>query len=590
MEDLDHQSADIEKILEESPLPLVDKADTREEPVKRSRGRPKLEEGQKGNYNISTRERARRQTRTTIRNAKKARDKAQKAANRATTKEKNLKKVENALFNSKGPKVLEQNILDSVPKPVRELVEDEAEVVFKPNTGPQTDFLASPERDVFYGGAAGGGKSFALLADLLRYCDNTNHRALIIRRTLDELTELVDKSKQLYPKAFPGAVFRESKAMWQFPSGATAWFSYLDKDKDVTRYQGQAFTWIGIDEITHYPTPYVWEYLRSRLRTTDPEIQAYMRCTGNPGGVGGWWVKKMYIDPASPNTPFAATDVDSGNALLSPDTATNGKAGQPLFLRKFIPARLTDNPYLAQSGEYEAMLRSLPEVERRRLLEGDWDVAEGAAFPEFSRNIHVVDASQTQIPTNWLRLRAADYGYSAPACVLWGAVDWDDNLWIYREFYGKGQTAENLARIVSNFEGEDPTMHYAVLDSSCWNRTGTGPSIAETMIRAGIRWTPSDRNRIAGKMEIHRRLQVNDITQEPRIRILDSCPNLIRTLSGLPLAKNNLEDVDTKADDHAYDALRYMCMTRARGHLTINSMMNAIKNKKPEPFDSTFGY
>ena len=95
---------------------------------------------------------------------------------------------------------------------------------------------------------------------------------------------------------------------------------------------------------------------------------------------------------------------------------------------------------------------------------------------------------------------------------------------------------------------------------------------------------------MAGKMEIHRRLQVNDMTQEPRIRILDSCPNLIRTLSGLPLAKNNLEDVDTKADDHAYDALRYMCMTRARGHLTINNMMNAIKNKKPEPFDSTFGY
>ena len=220
--------------------------------------------------------------------------------------------------------------------------------------------------------------------------------------------------------------------MWQFPSGATAWFSYLDKDKDVTRYQGQAFTWIGIDEITHYPTPYVWEYLRSRLRTTDPQIDAYMRCTGNPGGVGGWWVKKMYIDPAPPNTPFAATDVDTGNALLWPDTATNGKAGQPLFLRKFIPARLTDNPYLAETGEYEAMLRSLPEVERRRLLEGDWDVAEGAAFPEFSRNTHVVEASQAQIPQGWLRLRAADYGYAAPSCVLWGAVDWDDTLWIYR--------------------------------------------------------------------------------------------------------------------------------------------------------------
>jgi len=560
----------------------------------KKRGRPKLAEGKKGNYNVSRAEKARRVSQRSVSKAKKAREaatkKAERARERVKKKEKNLKKVENAIFNSKGSKVLDESTLNNVPKAVRELVENEADVVFKPNSGPQTNFLASPERDVFYGGAAGGGKSYALLADLLRYCDNPNHRALIIRRTLDELTELVDKSKQLYPKAFPGAVFRESKAMWQFPSGATAWFSYLDKDKDVTRYQGQAFTWIGIDEITHYPTPYVWEYLRSRLRTTDSDIDAYMRCTGNPGGVGGWWVKKMYIDPAPANTPFAATDVETGHPLVWPESAPNGKAGQPLFLRKFIPARLTDNPYLAESGEYEAMLRSLPEVERRRLLDGDWDVAEGAAFPEFSRGIHVVEASQVQIPTNWLRLRAADYGYSAPACVLWGALDWDDTLWIYKEFYGKGQTAENLANIIINIEGDDPQMYHSVLDASCWNRTGTGPSIAETLIRCGARFTPSDRNRLAGKMELHRRLQLDPISKEPRIKILSTCTDLIRTLSSLPLSKSNPEDVDTKADDHAYDALRYMCMTRARGHLTINSMMNKIKEKQPQAFDSVFGY
>ena len=569
---------------------MVDKADVTEEPVKRGRGRPKLAEGEKGRYNLSTREKARKRSQQAVRRANQTKEKAQRLAASAKVKKDNIQKVEQALFNPKGAKLIEDAVLHSVPKKVRELIEDEAEIIFKPNPGPQTDFLASPERDVFYGGAAGGGKSYALLADLLRYCGNPNHRALIIRRTLDELTELVDKSKQLYPRAFPGATFREAKAMWQFPSGATAWFSYLDKDKDVTRYQGQAFTWIGIDEITHYPTPYVWEYLRSRLRTTDPEIASYMRCTGNPGGVGGWWVKKMYVDTAPANTPFAATDVDTGNALLWPESSTNGKAGQPLFLRKFIPARLTDNPYLAESGEYEAMLRSLPEVERRRLLEGDWDVAEGAAFPEFSRNIHVVEASQTQIPTNWLRLRAADYGYAAPSCVLWGAVDWDDTLWIYREFYGKGQTAEALARTINALEGDDPGMYYSVLDASCWNRTGTGPSIAETMIRGGARFTPSDRNRIAGKMELHHRLQIEPFTKEPRIKILSTCTHLIRTLSGLPLSKTNPEDVDTKADDHAYDALRYMCMTRARGHLTINSMMNKIKEAKPKPFDSTFGY
>ena len=544
----------------------------------KKRGRPKLEEGQKGRYNLSRKQRVKLKT-----------QKKQTAVRRKKAKSDEAK-LKRKLESPTASKLLDQDEIQSAPKSVQNVVKEKSEVIFEPNEGPQTDFLASPERDVFYGGAAGGGKSYALIADLLRYCDNPNHRALVIRRTLDELTELINKSREFYPKAFPGAVFKEAKSMWQFPSGATAWFSYLDKDKDVSRYQGQSFTWIGIDEITHYPTPYVWEYLRSRLRTTDPKINVYMRCTGNPGSVGGWWVKKMYIDPCEPNKPFAATDIETEQRLVWPDSAPPDKAGKPLFLRKFIPARLTDNPYLMQNGEYEAMLRSLPEVERRRLLEGDWDVAEGAAFPEFSRLVHVCDAATTQIPTNWIRIRAADYGYSSPSCVLWGAVDWDDNLWIYREFYGKGQTAENLANIIANFEGEDPGMYYTVLDASCWNRTGTGPSIAETMIRAGVRWTPSDRNRLAGKMEIHRRLQENPISKEPRIKILSTCTHLIRTLSSLPLSKTNTEDVDTKADDHAYDALRYMCMTRARGHLTINSMMNKMKEQQHQPADRVFGY
>ena len=544
----------------------------------KKRGRPKLEEGQKGRYNLSRKQRVKLKT-----------QKKQTAVRRKKAKSDEAK-LKRKLESPTASKLLDQDEIQSAPKSVQNVVKEKSEVIFEPNEGPQTDFLASPERDVFYGGAAGGGKSYALIADLLRYCDNPNHRALVIRRTLDELTELINKSREFYPKAFPGAVFKEAKSMWQFPSGATAWFSYLDKDKDVSRYQGQSFTWIGIDEITHYPTPYVWEYLRSRLRTTDPKINVYMRCTGNPGSVGGWWVKKMYIDPCEPNKPFAATDIETEQRLVWPDSAPPDKAGKPLFLRKFIPARLTDNPYLMQNGEYEAMLRSLPEVERRRLLEGDWDVAEGAAFPEFSRLVHVCDAATTQIPANWIRIRAADYGYSSPSCVLWGAVDWDDNLWIYREFYGKGQTAENLANIIANYEGEDPGMYYTVLDASCWNRTGTGPSIAETMIRSGVRWTPSDRNRLAGKMEIHRRLQENPISKEPRIKILSTCTHLIRTLSSLPLSKTNTEDVDTKADDHAYDALRYMCMTRARGHLTINSMMNKMKEQQHKPADRIFGY
>ncbi len=553
----------------------------------KKKGRPKLKAGEKGRYNLSAKEKARRATMAQIR----YRDKKIKKHTNQVKRQKQLKKEKIEKFKTldkglQGKAAIPEDVLADAPAAVKELVA-EREVAFNPNKGPQTEFLAAPERDVLYGGAAGGGKSYALLADALRYAHNPNHRGLLLRRTLGELTELIDKSRQLYMKAFPEAVFRESKSTWLFPSGATILFSYLDRDTDVTRYQGQSFNWIAIDEITHYPTPYVWEYLRSRLRTTDQSIVPYMRCTANPGGVGGWWVKKMYIDPTKPNTPFWAKDVETGR-ILRYGSSNEDKAGRPLFQRRFIPARLTDNPYLMASGEYEALLHSLPEVERRRLLEGDWDVTDGAAFAEFDRSRHVVEPFE--IPRSWARIRAADYGYSSPSCVLWGAVDFDGNLWVYRELYGKGFTGEQLAERILELEYDDPSIQTAVLDESCFSRTGHGLSIAESMNRLNLRFMASNRDRLAGKIEMHKRLGDNDM-DEPRLRIFNNCKNLIRTLPTLPLSKTNPEDVDTKADDHAYDALRYMCMTRL-----VNSPYYHPRFRKPKEFDRyvpndpVFGY
>ena len=544
----------------------------------------------KRTYQLSTAERARRSAQKRLRDAKK---KAQQATKKAETKRKKARDLESTIgrvekaIKGADTAVIDMGDISVLPSSVSDLVGD-SEVVFQANPGPQEEFLSAGERDVLYGGAAGGGKSFALLADPLRYCHNPNHRGLLLRRTLDELTELIDKSRQLYTKAFPGAKFRESKSTWHFPSGATIWFTYLDRDKDVTRFQGQAFNWIGIDEITQYPTPYVWDYLRSRLRSTDPELQEnlYMRCTANPGGVGGWWVKKMYIEGTPENKAFPAFDIDTRKTFVWPDG--HEKAGQPLFFRKFVPARLTDNPHLMADGQYEAMLRSLPDVERKRLLEGDWDVAEGAAFPEFSRTKHVVEPFD--LPTNWPRIRAADYGYSAPSCVLWGAIDWDNNIWVYRELYAKHLTAEQLADRILEAEQIDPLPHYTVLDSSCWNKTGFGPSIAEVMMRQGVRWTPSDRNRIQGKMEIHRRLADDPYTKEPRVRFFSTCQNIVKQVAGIPLSKTNSEDVDTKAEDHAYDALRYMMMTRMSGYASIHKQLGAIKNHVHKVQDEVFGY
>jgi len=315
-----------------------------EETPKKARGRPKKDpNAPKAVYNLSRAERARRALQARVRKAEKAKEKLQQKsqdkASYARKLKKSAKKVESAL-NQKDSRVVDMDDVANLPAAVQEIIDD-TPIIFKPNDGPQEEFLSASEQDVLYGGAAGGGKSFALLADPLRYCHNSNHRGLLLRRTLDELTELIDKSKQLYTKAFPGATFRESKSTWVFPSGATIWFTYLDRDKDVTRFQGQAFNWIGVDEITQYPTSYVWDYLRSRLRSTDPELQKNlcMRCTANPGGVGGWWVKKMYIDIAEHNKAFPAADLETGKAFVWP--SGHAKEGQPLFYRRFVPARLT---------------------------------------------------------------------------------------------------------------------------------------------------------------------------------------------------------------------------------------------------------
>ena len=462
--------------------------------------------------------------------------------------------------------IVTEEELEQVAPSVQEIIKD-SKVIFHPNEGPQTDFLAADEKDVLYGGAAGGGKSYAMIIDPLRYCHKKAHRALILRRSMPELREMIDKSRELYPLAFPGAKFREVEKLWNFPSGAKVEFGFLERDADVYRYQGQAYSWIGFDEITHLPTEFSWNYLASRLRTTDPEIKTYLRCTANPGGVGSHWVKNRYILPAEHNSSFL------------------GKDG---LTRKFIPAKLADNPYLAEDGVYEQMLKSLPPTQRQQLLEGNWDVAEGAAFTEFEPLVHVI--TPFELPLHWERVKGIDYGYASESCCLWGIMDINDGtLIIYRELYKKGLTGEELGSIITDMELEDPYSVSGVLDTAAWARTGTtGPTVGESLVRQGHKLRPADKNRIQGKIQIHEFLKVQE-NGRPKLQIFNTCPNLIRELQSIPLSKTNPEDVDTHASDHAYDALRYMIMSRPRMVSTFDRL-RGLKRDIHEPSDSTFGY
>jgi hypothetical protein len=476
------------------------------------------------------------------------------------------KKTLNKLEGKDASNVIEDVELKLVPPSLA--TEAQEEVIFKANEGPQENFLAAGETDVLYGGAAGGGKSYAMLVDPLRYAHRSAHRGLILRRSMPELRELIDKSRELYPKAFQGCKYREVEKLWTFPSGAKIEFGFLERDADVYRYQGQAYSWIGFDEITHLPTEFAWNYLASRLRTTDPDIVPYMRCTANPGGVGATWVKKRYIDPIPPNESFEGADG---------------------LTRKFIPARLQDNPFLASDGRYERMLKALPPTQRQQLLEGNWDVSEGAAFTEFTPVLHVV--TPFEIPINWERVKGIDYGYASESACVWGTIDPEDGtLIIYRELYKKGLLGTELAEMLTNMEVEDPFSVAGVLDTACWSRTGTtGPTVGETLLRAGHKLRRADKNRVQGKIQIHEYLKVTQ-SGRPRLQIFNTCPNLIRELQSIPLDKSNPEDVNTHAPDHAYDALRYLIMSRPRINDPLSQMRQIQREQVFRPVDSTFGY
>lgn len=473
------------------------------------------------------------------------------------------------------------------------------EIIFQPNEGPQTEFLASTEDVIFYGGAKGGGKSYALLADPLRYCGNGNFRALITRRTTPELRDLIRNSKNLYPKAYPGARFLKNEKVSEFPSGAAIEFGHCETDEDAERYRGNSFTWIGIDELPQYSTPAPFDSLMSCLRSTDPTLPVSMRCTGNPGNIGSAWVKEKFIDAAPSNTTF-----------YWESKVTNPRTKETKIVRKsvkYIPATVYDNPYLLQDDSYLASLALLPEVKRKQMLEGNWDIIAEGAFPEFDRSTHVIEPFE--IPSNWLTFRAADWGFKSPFCVLWFAVDFDDNIYVFHEWYDKGIYDVDWAKKIADYEISNKIYaEYGVIDGSVRSERGKMGEDSFTAINRVLRenrvarFKPADRgpgSRREGMKAVQRRLALQetgrlydngDPEKQPTLFIFNSCKDLIRTLPALQTDKTDPEVVAKKnSEDHAYDALQY----GIRSYRSNSQKQRFTFNTVPQthtPVDSTFGY
>lgn len=432
----------------------------------------------------------------------------------------------------------------------------------------QKVFMSRPEYEVLYGGAAGGGKSDAILCEALRQVHIPSYKGLILRRTFPQLSELMDRSINLYSKAFPSAKFNESKYVWKFGSGAKIYFGNLQRETDKYNYQGKAYDFIAFDELTHF-TRTQYMYLMSRNRPTAPGTRVYIRASANPGGVGHGWVKKRFITPAPPMTRIKGI-----YKIVTP----TGELIERVRSRMFVPSTVFDNKKLLENDPYYiANLAMLPEADKKALLYGDWNSFSGQVFTEWNDEIeHYLDRKWThvispfKIPETWRIFRGFDWGYSKPFSVGWYAVDNDNRLYRINELYGCTDqpntgvkwTTEKIAKAIKEIEESDPNLKgrtiSAVADPAIFQENG-GKSIADSFMEAGVYWEKGDHTRIPGKMQCHYRLAFDE-NGIPMFYCFSNCKDFIRTVPELIYSETKVEDINTEMEDHIYDEWRYVCM------------------------------
>ena len=432
----------------------------------------------------------------------------------------------------------------------------------------QAIFMSRPEYEVLYGGAAGGGKSDATVCEALRQVHIPHYKGLILRKTYPQLSELIEKSLDYYPRAFPKARYNASAHTWTFPSGAKIVFGSMQHTKDRQNYQGKAFDFIAFDELTHF----TWEeysYLMSRNRPNGPGTRVYIRATANPGGVGHGWVKERFITAAPALTPIPE-EVE----YRLPD----GTVVRKVQYRCCVRASVFDNPKLLENDpDYPARLAAMPEADREALLYGNWDSFTGQVFTEWVNDpacyldrLHTHVIAPFRIPDSWRIWRSFDWGYSRPFSVGWYAVDHERRMYRIRELYGctgtpnKGVQWEptRVAQEIKRIEAEDPNLKgrkiFGVGDPAIWASDGT-ESIGSLMERERVYFERGDNSRISGKMQVHYRLRFDD-EGRPMLYVFDTCRHFIRTVPNLVYDQTNVEDIDTDGEDHIYDELRYVCM------------------------------
>ena len=436
-------------------------------------------------------------------------------------------------------------------------------------TEKQAIFHATNANEVLYGGAAGGGKTKALIMDALFRClEAPGTTAVIFRRTYAELRDTDIKEAQAsYPAKL--ATYNAGRYEYSLVNGSKILFRHCENETDKFNYSGIEIQFLYFDELTSFEQG-IYDFLKTRLRAKKAlGVVPIVRSASNPGNIGHGWVKKMFVD-AGPYMSIQTQEIFSETLHKSKKIRT-----------QYIPALATENPFITEDYIFE--LEQKPEALRNALLKGDWDSFEGQVFTEFvndpshySDRIHTHVIAPFKIPVDWPRYMSFDHGYSKPFSVGWWAVDPEGRAYRYKEWYGGKPRQANvgleytpgmicdgiISREAEEIENNLPIDRIA--DPAIFDKS-RGDSVADQMkpngTRKGIFFRKGDNTRIAGKMQVHERLRFGP-DGKPMMYIFNTCEDWIRTVPTLPYSQKKPEDIDSDAEDHAYDETRYFLMSR----------------------------
>ncbi len=431
----------------------------------------------------------------------------------------------------------------------------------------QRKFHESSAKYRLFGGAAGPGKSMALLMEgVLQAGKHHRVNTLLLRRTFPELeSSLLAYFRRHVPRELYRS-FNETRHTVTWWNGSTTRFGYSRGESDIYQYQGSEYLFIGIDELTHF-TLKQWQFLTSRNRCPVPGAFPNMAGATNPGNVGHAWVKALWIDKKP------APGMERAEEYRASDY-------------EFIRALLSDNPIYAKDASYRATLEALPRHMRQAFLEGDWNVFAGQYFDLFDPGRHVERAERLQLQPWMPRWISIDWGFEHPAAVYWHAQDpaGAGRTVTYREYVVNRLSPRTLAHEIAE-RSRDEKIDAVYLGPDAFAQRTDEATIAEQLgavfaMRGLPRPTAADNDRVGGWMLLYQLLEAGEWL------IGDNCRELIGVLPTLTRDPAYIEDIVKMDGDDPADAARYGLKSRLRPRLPpldtrLVQRMATVKSAEP---------